>query len=399
MIGGKRSVSFYAGVTLSAVVAIVAFRSAAIELLSSSGAQAPFGFVRQSEAASEIALYRQTSENVTAQAASGLLAEARAVAARYPLSVNAPFAAGIAQARLGDNNAAGEAMQLTIERNPRNRIVRTWLSEQALRKGDFTEALRQLNALMRVEPTLVPQISQAMVPFLFAPDMVDAFADAAEDRPPWLPSFIDGARRDPRLVRQVYALMLEIAAREPDAVEPRNIVEVINAAQSRGDFDSGFRLLKAFYPLAFAEGGNRVFDPRFMEVEGAAPFVWTIDRDSGTVAAGTSSGLEVVGRVSAGTTLASQSLILAPGNYALSSRGQVSSGDSGAMWVLSCQGSNQPIAAASPANAIAASMGGNPGVLFTVPPGCGFTALALVAESQVVGDNPLSIQSVSVIRQ
>ena len=72
--------------------------------------------------------------------------------------------------------------------------------------------------------------------------------------------------------------------------------------------------------------------------------------------------------MSAGTTLASQSLILAPGDYALSSRGQVSPGDNGAMWVLSCQTSNQPLVATTAATAIAASVGGNPGVLFTVPP-------------------------------
>ena len=399
MSGPPRSASFYVSALLAAVIAIVAFRSAAVQLLAPSGAAAPFGFVRNSEAGSDVALYRRASGDLTRQSAAALLAEANAIAAQYPLSINAPFAAGMARAKLGETRAAREAMLLTIGRNPRNRIVRTWLAERALRDGNYETALRQLNALMRVEPTLVPQISQAMVPFLFAPNMIDAFADAAEDRPPWLPSFIDGARRDPRLVRQVDALMLEIADHEPEAIETRNIVEVINAAQSRGDFASGLRVLKAFYPLAFADGGNMVFDPRFMAVEGAAPFLWTIDRESGVVADGTANGLEITGRVAAGTRLASQSLILEPGDYFLSARGQIAPGDLNAQWVLMCESGNQPVATMAVSPVIAASQNGNPGLPFVVPPGCGFTSLALVASGQVAGDSPFSIQSVSVLRQ
>lgn len=399
MFGAPRSASFYIRVVLAVSIAIVAFRSAAIQLLAPSGAQAPFNFVQTSEAGSDVRLYRRASGDLTKQSAPALLAEAKATAAQYPLSINAPFAAGMAHAKLDETQAAREAMLLTIVRNPRNRIVRTWLAERALRDGNYPTALRQLNALMRVEPTLVPQISQAMVPFLFAPDMVDAFADAAEDRPPWLPSFIDGARRDPRLVRQVDALMLEIAEREPQSIETRNIVEVINASQSRGDFTSGFRLLKAFYPLAFADGGNMVFDPRFMAVEGAAPFLWTIDRESGMVAVGTANGLEITGRVSAGTRLASQSLILAPGSYFLSARGQIAPGDLNVQWVLVCDSGGQPVATMAVSSVIAASMNGNPGLPFIIPPGCGFTSLALVASGQVSGDAPLSIHSVSVLRQ
>lgn len=399
MSGVPRSASFYVRVVLAAVIAVVAFRSAAIQLLAPSGAAAPFGFVRNSEAGSDIALYRRASGDLTRQSAPALLAEANATAAQYPLSINAPFAIGMAHAKLGETQAAREAMLLTISRNPRNRIVRTWLAERALRDGNYSTALRQLNALMRVEPTLVPQISQAMVPFLFAPNMVDAFADIAEGRPQWLPSFIDGARRDPRLVRQVDALMLEIANREPEAIETRNIVEVINAAQSRGDFTSGLRLLKAFYPLAFADGGNMVFDPRFMAIEGAAPFLWTIDRESGVVAEGTANGLEITGRVAAGTRLASQSLILGPGNYFLSAHGQITAGDLNAQWVLVCESGHQPVATMAVSSVLAASMHGNPGLPFIVPPGCGFTSLALVASGQVSGDDPFSIHSVSVLRQ
>lgn len=384
---------------LAAAIAIVAFRSAAIQLLAPSGGAAPFGFVRSSEAGSDVALYRRASGDLTRQSAPALLADAKAVAARYPLSINAPFAAGMAHAKLDETQAAREAMLLTIGRNPRNRIVRTWLAERALRDGNYPVALRQLDALMRVEPTLASQISQAMVPFLFAPNMVDAFADAAEDRPPWLPSFIDGARREPRLARQVDALMLEVAEREPEAVETRNIVEVINMAQSRGDFASGLRLLRAFYPLAFADGGNMVFDPRFMAVEGAAPFLWTINEESGVVSEGTANGLEITGRVAAGTRLASQSLILGPGNYYLSARGQIAQGDLNVQWVLVCEAGNQPVATMAVSSVIAASMNGNPGLLFVVPPGCGFTSLALVASGPVSGDSPFSIHSVSVLRQ
>lgn len=399
MSGAPRSAAFYVGVVLAATVAIVAFRSAAIQLLAPSGAQAPFGFVRNSEAGSDVALYRRASGDLTRQSAPTLLAEANVTAARYPLSVNAPFAAGMAHAKLGETQAARDAMLLTIGRNPRNRIVRTWLAERALRDGNYPLALRQLNALMRVEPTLVPQISRAMVPFLFAPDMVDAFAEVAEDRPPWLPSFIDNARREPRLVRQVNALMLEIADREPEAVETRNIVEVINSAQSRGDFIAGLRLLKAFYPLAFADGGNMVFDPRFMAVEGAAPFLWRIDRESGVVADGTANGLEVTGRVAAGTRLARQSLILAPGNYFLSARGQIAPGDLNVQWRLVCEADDRPVVAMPVSSVVAASMNGNPGLPFAIPPGCGFTSLSLVASGQVSGDSPFSIHSVAVLPQ
>jgi tetratricopeptide (TPR) repeat protein len=397
--GTPRSAYFYARVALAAVIAIVAFRSAAIQLLAPLGAQAPFAFVRESEAGSDVSLFQRASGTLTDETARSLLADASATAIRHPLSANAPFAEGMAHAKLGEIRAARNAMRITVDRDPSNLIVRAWLAERALRDGQYQTALRHYNAVMRVDPTLVPKLSEAMVPFLLAPRMVDAFAEMAEDRPPWLPSFIDAARRDRRLVRQVDALMLEIADREPKAIETRNIVEVINAAESRDDFAAGLRLLKAFYPLAFADGGNMVFDPRFMAVEGAAPFLWTIERESGAVSDGTANGLEITGRVAAGTQLATQSLILTPGDYFLSARGQIAPGDLNVQWVLLCQTGGQRVATMSVSSVIAASLNGNPGLPFNVPSGCGFTSLALVASGQVSGDSPLSIQSVSVLRR
>lgn len=388
-----RLLPLFTGVAAALLVAIVAIRSAAIHALASSGPAAPFAFIRESEAGSDAVLQRLATGPLNSTSAPDVLSKAQVFAARYPLSVNAPFAIGMARSVAGERAAAVAAMRLTVQRNPRNRVVRTWLTDQALRSGDYTTALRQLSALMKIEPTLVPQISSAMVPFLFAPGMVNAFANEAESKPNWLPTFIDSARREPRLSAQVQRLMLLIAQHQPDAIEARNIAETVNTALDRGDGDRARQLLEAFYPTAFGNNGNLLFDPGFLGTNGSPPFAWSVNHGDEQIELGTSEGLQVAGVSTSGGRLISQSLVLTPQAYLLRTRAS-GEGLASYRWQIRCDGELSVVdVSVADVVRLSAADGGLP---FTIGSECKGAQLSLLADGR---GGPVAISYVAILQR
>ena len=388
-----------AGLAVCALLAWLFIRAAAIGMLGGLGDAAPVGFVSNAATVTDVTLRKSAVGQLDAQSAATLDARARDLVVRYPLAFNATFAAAMATAKLGDEGRAEALMRLSVERNPRNRVARSWLVAKALPRGRYDDALIQLDAIMRMQPELAVPMTTAMVRFLQAPGMVDAFAQAGQRGAPWMPAFIDQARRDQRVTWQVYALAEKLAQLDNGALSTASAVQVIQSAVSRGHFREARSLLVASNPAARADPANLVLDPAFQSNRPAGDFDWKLTSPLPQGAQVSLDGrLDATLDAAAAGELFYQDLIVGPGSYTLSVVLHGSpQGTPGALaWQLRCLQGNAIVAALP--------LVPNPvpnareSVAVTIPQGCGLPRLALV-NSQEGASAAVQISRIALRRQ
>ncbi len=367
-----------AGLLLCFLVAWLAVRAAAIGMLGGLGDRAPFGFVSHAAAVEDVTVRRIATAPLDRNAAVRLAERADALLVRYPLAFNAPFAAAIATEKVGEDAAARRLMRLAVLRNPRNRVARAWLVAKALPDGRYDDALIQLDAIMRMQPGLADGMTRAMVRFLLAPGMVDAFADAAKRGAPWMPAFLDAARRDDTVTRQVYALVEKLAEQQSRALSDASAVQVIQSALARNDYRDARRLLLATDAFARADGDNFVVDSAFQDRRVDRAFGWQRGEPMPQGASVDSNGKLDVVLASADTgVLIMQQLVAGPGDYRLSVvvQGVPSAGADALVWRIVCGQSGVDLA--SRGVGAADGPGDSASLAFTVPVGCGAPRLIL----------------------
>lgn len=269
-------------------------------------------------------------------------------------------------------------MRLAVTRNPRNRVARTWLVAKALPEQRYEEALIQLDAVMRMQPGLSIDMTKAMVRFLVAPGMVNAFADVSERGAPWMPAFLDAARRDDAVKRQVYALVEELAKRQSAALSDASAMQVIQSALARNEYRDARRLLVATDAFARADINNYVVDAAFQDNRARREFGWQRGDPMPTGASVDVDGqLRVTLDSADAGILMSQQLVAGPGAYRLSIVLNASSGSGvdALVWRVMCGQTGQEIATRA-VNA-GDGPGGGSGTSVTIPAGCGAPRLIL----------------------
>jgi hypothetical protein len=366
------------GVLLCLAIAWLAIRAAAIGMLGGLGDRAPFGFVSHAAAVEDVTLRRLAVVPLDDGSADALNIRAKALVERYPIAFNAAFAAAMAADQQGEGAAAGRLMRLAVERNPRNRVARSWLVAKALPEARYEEALTQLDAIMRMQPNLSVDMTKAMVRFLLAPGMVEAFAEASERGAPWMAAFLDEARRDETVAPQVYALVDALAERRSPALTDASAMQVIQSALGRGDYRDARRMLLATDAFARADSTNFIVDPAFQDERTGRDFGWRL---GDPMPAGASVDLDGQLRVVLDSAdegiLLNQQLVAGPGTYRLSIvlQGRTATGADALIWRVTCGQSGQDIA--TRAVGAADRPGNGAGLTFTIPAGCGAPRLSL----------------------
>lgn len=365
-------------------IAILVLRAAAIGVFAPLGAQAPLGFVAHAPQAEDIAIRAAATGRLSPGEAEAVAAWSRALIADHPLSFNATYAAAQAAATLDTPAQTATLMALAAKRNPRNRVVRAWLADYRLRDGDYPGALVELDAIIRMQPGLAAPMTQAMVPFLLAPGMTDAFTDVAARGADWIPQFLDQARRDPRVVGQVYDLTQKLLDHDPSLISESAAAPVIQSAVGRGDFRAARALLLSSMSEARGDPQNLVVDPSFQHGGSTHPFAWRIPETMvGPVSIDASEGLSIRLGSSGPAILAGQQLTAGPGNYVFTSmsRGPSAGQGDALQWQIRCEGIAAPVFAASLRQS--SREAGNPGVLVSIPVGCRAPTLALAVTRPV----------------
>jgi hypothetical protein len=345
-------------VVLALLLAAQAVRNAAVaqfaELLPARAAKAWPGHP-QAELTiglTEIATATRKREPV----APATFARIKDAARKMPLAPE-PFLVRGVQAQIdGNRSLAGEAFRAAELRDGRAIPARYFLAEHYFRSGDARSGLREVAALSR----LVPNGVGSLAPY------VAAYSKDARNRPAVRALFKSDPSLEDATLSALAAdarnadlvLALGDLRNRPGAWSDEPVASLIAAQQ----YD---RARAVWAQRAGTEAGGGVFDPAFTRSEAPPPFNWALT--SSTVGlAERRQGLHVIFYGQEDGVLASQLLLLEPGDYRLA---MPVTGDAARarslVWTLTCANSNNVIGRFVVDPAVAAR-----GWAFSVPAGC-----------------------------
>ena len=245
--------------------------------------------------------------------------------------------------------------RIAARRAPRDLPSRAWLAQDALQRGDLTDALVQIDRVLSLSPGAAGNVYPVLVQLAGDPAFVEALADTLRTRPAWRPGLL-------------------AALRHPKTGHPANADAVLGALQRRGGLDAEESaawietLLRdgrwgeahARWAAPFVAGGKPLpllYNGDFAQVPSGQGFDWRQPAVAGAIleyepgaGAGRTLHARFLGRRIAGPLL-EHALLLAPGEYAWSFRRRFEGlrSDNGLQWILACAGQgNQVLARSQP---------------------------------------------------
>jgi hypothetical protein len=279
-----------------------------------------------------------------------------------PLDSRALSLLGFVAEGKGDLARAEALMSLSAARSWRNPEPHVWLLAQAIRRGNFENALAQADGLLRVYPGSSPtafRSSATIFPILalFAldPHGLAALEGALAANPPWRREFLSQAvviGANDRLMTQLYQSLIR-SSQPPTALEMKPYLDRLVQV---GRFDEAYQVWRATSsqaaPARYPYNGN------FEAPLDGSPFNWVFDFVSGAEVRITevpdresshalrvqfSGARATLGRVG-------QLLMLAPGSYRLDLAVKASSlrTERGLVWQISCAESRSVLAETNP---------------------------------------------------
>jgi len=275
---------------------------------------------------------------------------AREILAASPLQAEAFELIARAMAATGDLVSARALFSIAARRAPRDAFARAWLVDDQMQQGDFDSAMRNIEGLYRISPslrsTLLTLLSdKATQDSTFAQQLGQLVADMPTLRTGLINDLL--ARADIDTVNRVFEQVATTASGLSDAEAGRWYDRLMKdqqwgAAYSRW-ISRVHRTGVESIPLLY----NGEFDKPISNLG----FDWRSQPPVGVqiaqVADGTNMLIELVfrGRRVDGVGL-SQTLLLAPGNYRLSfhTQAQALRSNQGLQWDLICAGTGRKIA-------------------------------------------------------
>jgi hypothetical protein len=314
---------------------------------------------------------------------SGIIDAAR----KEPLAPE-PFLVRGVQAQLaGDERSAEQAFLAAKLRDGRSLPARYFLADLYFRRGDSARGLPEIGVLGRLAPNGV----QNLAPYVAA---------YAKDRATW-PQLKALFETDPRLEGETL-VALAADSRNADAVLTlanqgrmgpsslwlapllQNLIKDAQYERARAIWASVSRIR--------IDRSALIFDPTFLRSDAPPPFSWALTSSTvGFTERQRGGGLHVIFYGQEDGVLASQLLILPPGQYRLMTNapGSLANADT-LQWRLTCQGAAAPFASVP---LPAAARGWN----FTVAPGCAAQKLELFGSSaDIPKQSEATIRSVSL---
>ena len=292
-----------------------------------------------------------------------------AVAALSVLGVNAEFA--------GDVQGARRLFRSAQALSRRDLQVQLWMIEDAVRRGDIPDALRQYDITLRVLPRMWEILFPVLASASSEPGIRDELAKLLVKSPPWGPFFIDyvaGNSPDPDLA----ARLLTDLRRKGATVSAQAQAKMVNALVKSGSVENAWTYYVAAGPNRYR---RRSRDPNFVaDPATASPFDW-IPINGGGLTANIQGGLfDFAVPSSVGGPMLQQVQLLPPGNYRLTGHSAGIEQTAGALpyWTLRCQNGLELGRIEVPGSSIA---NGNFTGTFRVPAGCPLQTLVLTAQS------------------
>jgi hypothetical protein len=272
-----------------------------------------------------------------------------------PLDSRALSLLGFVAERKDDPAGAEALMSLAAARSWRNPSPHVWLFAQAIRRGQFEEALAQADGLLRVYPQYEETLFPVLTVFGIDPGALSALEGALAANPPWRRSFlraiVNGA--NDRLMTQLYQSLIH--SRQPPTAD--EMKPYLDRLILTGRFEQAYQDWRATSSPA-EMAGRYPYSGNFEAPLDGLPFNWVFESIAGAEIQiieapdrGNSRALRIqfsgarakLGRVG-------QLLMLAPGSYDLelavkSSRLRT---ERGPVWQISCAESRALLAETKP---------------------------------------------------
>jgi tetratricopeptide (TPR) repeat protein len=280
----------------------------------------------------------------------------RRIAARAPLSPDPYLIEGAIAETEGDGQAAEALLLAARSRDPRSRGARFLLADRFLRSGRITAALIEMQALVSLQSRGVEVFEPTLAAFARSPGAV-----------PQLKAFF---ARYPRVEASVLSILAGDAANADLVLALANVRDpnpdwrgtLVSALASAGQYAKAYATWSRLSGIRPQRG---LFNSGFAKIAALPPFNWALPETSDGVAEPDGKGgVEVLFYGRARAILASQLLLLQPGNYRLAMNVAEVDGEAGALhWTLRCANVNKDLADIPLRSGMA--VGG-----FAVPAGC-----------------------------
>jgi len=273
----------------------------------------------------------------------------------------APFLVEAALAeREADYGRAERLLQQARVRGPRSIATRYLLADVSLRNGEVAKGLRQLAILSRLLPSTSVQLVPALSDYARTPGAERELAGVLAENEQLKRPLLVALSADPANAE----LVLRLAGgdvRQTDVETQAWKTRLLNGLISRGDYERSYALWRRF---SGAPAGPRPFlyNGEFKRLAAPPPFNWDFSSSSAGVAEPDNGRLRVLYYGRDPTSLASQLLLLPPGQYRFESLVTGQMGGGSLRWIIQCVGGGgQPgdVTIAEP---------GMKAIQFTVPP-------------------------------
>jgi len=284
---------------------------------------------------------------------------------------------GAAANARGDSEAAGAIMRASDSLSKRNLLTRLWLIEDAARREQLPDMLRNIDVALRVSATAQNQMFPFLARALAEPAMVPDFVEVLRREPPWTEAFLYTAATSGYGTKNLARIYL--ALDKPYAHEGQELSSLVmeqlvaqKAYAEAFEFERGLTGTRSI--------GTQVTDPTFARHEGLEPLTWLLTSTADFDAARSTdsfgnTGLDLLSSGSGADTVARQLLGLRPGRYRFANAVTSDYGEINIEleWRLRCAESDAVIGRFTVAE--------DKSKVWTVPASCAFQWLELYADA------------------
>lgn len=263
--------------------------------------------------------------------------DVRRLAFRAPLSPDPFLIEGAIAAAAGKDEAVEPLLLAARDRDPRSRGTRFLLAERYLRSGRVAAGLVEMQSLVRLQSRGVELFGPSLAAYARTPGAVPELRAFFAKYPRAEAGVLAMLALDPANADLVLALASKLRNPEPDWRGT-----LVGSLVAAGQYARAHAIWER---VSGARPGRSLFNPAFAEHDAPPPFDWQFPQTSeGVAEPDAKGGLSVLYYGRSNAVLASQLLLLAPGQYRLAMSVEGAGGEKAVRWRLRCARDSKPLA-------------------------------------------------------
>ncbi len=257
----------------------------------------------------------------------------------------------------GDREGAVGLYRLAADRSPQDLKSRAWLLDHALATRDPVAAVDHLDALLRLNPSLMPRMLPILTGLASAPPALDPLADHLQRQPPWRTRMLVQVAQNAEDAGAI-APLFDRLRKAPGGLAPPELGAWLDRLAKDGQWGAAYLTWASQLSAERQRSLGNVFNGGFEWEPGIGGFDWRLGRISGARISRLG-GEGVTGRVALRVAFedqrvrfrhVSQLMALAPGRYRLQGRARPDNlrTERGLVWTVACAGDGAALGETAP---------------------------------------------------